>query len=101
MHLCTKNENHFTPTIFYMNMIFILRFETEILVTCISSFNFLFFLLLSNFSRGLLDVEGCETAALCCLREDEDAAGCRSESVTCLPVIQYIHIKKHVRYIYF
>ena len=70
------------------------------MVTCISSFNFLFFLLLSIFSRGLLDVEGCDNAALCCLREDEDAAGCRSESVTCLPAIQYIHIK-NMLYIFF
>ena len=61
---------------------------------------FFFFLLLSNFSRGLLDVECCDNAALCCLREDEDAAGCRSESVTCLPAIQYIDIKKTC-YIYF
>ena len=101
--LCTsvqKNENHFTPTIFYMNIIFIWRFETESLVTCISSFNFLCFFFLSIFSRGLLDVDGCDNAALCCLREDEDAAGCRSESVTCLPAIQYIHIK-NMLYIFF
>ena len=92
MHFCTKNENHFAPTIFYINMIFILKFETEILVTCKCSFSFLFFPSLSNFSRGLLDGEGCDNAALCCLGKDEDAAGCMSESVTCLPAIQYIHI---------
>ena len=47
-----------------------------------------------------MDVEGCDNAALCCLRENEDAAGCRSESVTCFPAIQYIHTKKHVIYIF-
>ena len=75
-----------------MNMIFILRFETEILLTCISSFNFLFLLLLSNFSRGLLAVEGCDNITLCCPGKNEDAAGYRLESVTCVPAIQSIHI---------
>ena len=92
MHLCTKTEKQFTITIFYMYMILILRFETEILVTCISSFNFLFFLLFSNFSRGLFNVEGCDNAALCCSGKDEDAAGCRSDSVKCVPAILCIHI---------
>ena len=47
-----------------------------------------------------MDVEGCDNAALCCLGGDKDAAGCRSESVTCLPAIQYIHIK-NMLYIFF
>ena len=74
-----------------MNMIFTIRFETEISVTCISSFTF-HFSFLFKFSRGLLDIEGCDNAALCCPWKDEDAAGCRSESLTCVPAIQYIHI---------
>ena len=62
VHLCPRNEKHFTPTIFYMNMILILRFETEILVTCISSFNFLFSFFYLIFSRDLLDIEYCDNA---------------------------------------
>ena len=42
MHFCQKIKNILLPTIFYMNIIVILRFETGILVTCISLFNFLF-----------------------------------------------------------
>ena len=59
-----------------------------------------FFPCLSNFSRDLLDVDGCDNTSLCCPGKDADAADCRSESVTCAPAIQYIDVLPIFKYLF-